>query len=107
MQQPSNEPISGPVNPPIPLRDLAEILIKHYGYHDGFYEVGVQFNISVGPIGSAGPDLTQVAPGAVMTVGGIGLSRCTPSSPLGVDASVVNPAAIEPAKKPVRKKIAK
>lgn len=104
MQTPSSEQMLGPVNPPIPLKDLAMILIKHYGYHEGFYEVGVQFNIAVG---SVGPDPSLIAPGAVLTVGGIGLSRCPESSPLGVDASIVNPAAIEPTKKPVLKKVSK
>lgn len=101
MQQPSNEPIATPTNPPIPLKELAAILIKHYGFHEGFYEVGVQFNIAVGTVG---PDLTQVAPGAVVTVGGIGLSKCLESSPLGVDASAVNPAEVATTKKSARQK---
>ena len=104
MQQPSNEPNVSPTNPPIPLKDLAAILIKHYGFHEGFYEVGVQFNIAVG---SVGPDPTQIAPGAVMTIGGIGLSRCAATSPLGVDASDVNPALPATPKKSVRQKTAK
>lgn len=101
MQPPSSEPVAGSVNQLIPLKDLATILIRHYGYHEGFYEVGVQFNIAVG---SVGPDATQIAPGAVLTVGGIGLSKCSPSSPLGIDASVVNPAESMPLKKPTRKR---
>jgi hypothetical protein len=104
VQQPSNESVSAPTNPPIPLKDLAKILIKHYGYHEGFYEVGVQFNIAVG---SVGPNQTQIAPGAVLTVGGIALSRCPESSPLGVDASVVNPAAASEIKKPAHRKVSK
>ncbi len=104
MQQPSNEPNANPVNPPISLKDLAAILIKHYDFHHGFYEVGVQFNIAVG---SVGPDQNQIAPGAVVTVGGIGLSRCPESSPLGVDASVVSPVAGAARKKPMRVKVAK
>jgi hypothetical protein len=104
VQQPSNEPSTQAANPaPIPLKELATILIRHYGYHEGFYEVGVQFNIAVG---SVGPDPTLVAPGAVVTVGGIGLSKCPESSPFGVDASAVNPAAVE-VKKSVRKKAIK
>jgi hypothetical protein len=102
VQQPSNEPIAAPTNPPIPLKELAAILIKHYGFHEGFYEVGIQFNIAVG---SVGPDPSQAAPGAVLTVGGIGLSKCLESSPLGVNASIVNPAVVAAAKKPARKKV--
>lgn len=102
MQQPPTKPGTPATNPaPIPLKELAAILIRHYGYHEGFYEVGVQFNIAVG---SVGPDQTLVAPGAVVTVGGIGLSQCPESSPLGVDASVVNPVTAVEVKKPARKK---
>lgn len=104
MQQPSNEPMATPMNPPIPLKELAAILIRHYGFHEGFYEVGVQFNIAIGTVG---PDPTQVAPGAVVTVGGIGLSKCPESSPLGVDAALVNPAKPVVAKKTARQKPAK
>lgn len=104
MQQPSNEPTATPTNPPIPLKELAEILIKHYGFHEGLYEVGVQFNIAVGAVG---PDPTQVAPGAVVTVAGIGLSRCPESSPLGVDAALVNPVKPVVAKKTARQKSTK
>lgn len=90
-----------PTNPPIPLKELAAILIKHYGFHEGFFEVGVQFNIAIGTVG---PDLTQAAPGAVVTVGGIGLSKCPESSPLGVDAALVNPAKPVVTKKTARQK---
>lgn len=104
MQQPSSEPTLVSANPPIPLKELAAILIKHYDFHEGFYEVGIQFNIAVGTVG---PDVTQVAPGAVLTVGGIGLSKCPESSPLGVNAAVVNPVDLTPPKKPARKKATK
>ena len=104
MQQPFSEPSLIAANPPIPLKELATILIRHYGFHEGFYEVGIQFNIAVG---SVGPDAAQIAPGAVLTVGGIGLSRCPESSPLGVNAAVVNPADVVPDKKPARKRASK
>lgn len=100
MQQPFSDPTLNPPNPPISLRELATILIKHFDYHEGFYEVGVQFNIAVG---SVGPDPTQVAPGAVLTVGGVGLSKCPESSPLAVNAAEVNPLKSSPKKKMTRK----
>lgn len=104
-QPPTTKPDTSATNPaPIPLKELAVILIRHYGHHEGFYEVGVQFNIAVG---SVGPDPTLVAPGAVVTVGGIGLSQCPESSPLGVDASMVNPLTAVEVKKLARKKTVK
>ena len=104
MQQPFSEPTLIAANPLIPLKELATILIKHYGFHEGFYEIGIQFNIAVGPVG---PDAAQIAPGAVLTVGAIGLSRCAESSPLGVNAAVVNPADVVPDKKLTRKRVSK
>ena len=104
MQQPSSDPTLNPPNPPISLRELAVILIKHFDFHEGFYEVGVQFNIAVG---SVGPDATQIAPGAVLTVGGVGLSKCPESSPLAVNAAEVNPLRPIPKKKSVRKTASK
>ena len=104
MQHPSNEPITSPLCLQISLQDLTIILIKHYGHHEGFYEVGVQFNITVG---SVGPDANQVAPGAIVTVGGIGLSRCPQSNPMCIDASQVNPAPVKVVKTAARKKAVK
>jgi hypothetical protein len=103
---PTTKPDTSATNPaPIPLKELAAILIRHYDHHEGFYEVGVQFNIAVGSVGP-GPDPTLAAPGAVVAVAGIGLAKCSESSPLGVDASLVNPAVVK-VKKPARKKAPK
>lgn len=86
------------------LNDLTKILIKHYDIHEGFYEVGIQFNIAVG---SVGPKPSDVAPGAVLTVGGVALSRTNQDSPLCIDASTVNPLLPTPFKKSVKIKAAK
>lgn len=106
MQQPSSDPGVQPATPPLSLKELAAILIKHYGYNEGFFEIGIQFNIVVGNVG---PEASQIAPGAMLAVGGVGLSRCPPNSPLGVDASIVNPAIFAPAaaKKTARPKAPK
>ena len=47
------------------LKELATILIKHHGYPEGFYEIGLQFNI---PLGAVGPGHSKVFPGAQFTV---------------------------------------
>ena len=83
------------------LKELATILIKHHGYHEGFYEIGVQFNISVGAVG---PEPSKVSPGAVLTVEGISLASCTESSPLAVNAATVNPMKRATPKKALAKK---
>jgi len=83
------------------LQELATILIKHHGYHDGFYEIGLQFNIAVGAVG---PEPSKVSPGAVLTVEGISLASCTESSPLAVNAATVNPMRRATPNKAVAKK---
>ena len=50
MQQPSNEPNVDPVNFSILIKDLVAISIRQYTFHQGFYEMGVQFNIEVGSV---------------------------------------------------------
>lgn len=85
-------PVSNPEAPAQPkeisLRDLAEILVKHFDFHEGLYDVGVKFNIAVGQVGTTP---TSVAPGAVISIGGIGISRVPQSGPGTVDAAEVNP----------------
>lgn len=83
------------------LKELATILIKHHGYHEGFYEIGLQFNIAVGAVG---PEPSKVSPGAVLTVEGISLASCTETSPLAVNAATVNPMKRAIPKKAVAKK---
>lgn len=72
----------------IDLRELTEILIKHFDYRDGFYEVGIQFNITVGRVGT---DTMPQGPGAVLAIGGIGISRVDSPNPAALDAAEVNP----------------
>ena len=82
-------------HPMLTLRDITEVLIKHYGHHDGKYEVLLSFDIGVGPFirpGSSGP-----TPTAFMSIAGLQLSRVADgqeiSNPNGVvDAAIVNPA---------------
>jgi len=82
----------------ISLKDLAEILIKHFGVHEGIYDVGFKLNIAVGQVGT---ESGNPAPGAVMSIAGIGLSRSATSGLTTVDASVVNPTI---AKTPPKKR---
>jgi hypothetical protein len=70
------------------LTELAEILVKHHGLHEGFYEIA--FELQVG-IGSVGQD-DQRLPGAAFGVKTVGLSRIDRLAPMSVDASKVNPA---------------
>jgi len=71
------------------LKEVTEVLIKHYGHHQGFFNLTVEFQIGVGNVG---PDPSMPAPGVALGVTRIGLGPA-PASPnkASVDASVVNP----------------
>lgn len=76
--------------PPISLRELAILLIKEHGIHEGHYELTVEFLFSAGPIG---PDSTALVPGVMIGFSKVGLTRSTATnSPSSVDAALVNPA---------------
>jgi hypothetical protein len=76
------------------LRDLTEVLIKHYGHHEGKFEALISFDVGVGPFikpGNSGP-----APTVFMSIAGMQLSRVVDGQPSNnpdgiLDAAVVNP----------------
>lgn len=72
--------------PTIELKELTKVLIRHFDLHKGFYETSVNFMIAVGGVGE------PAKPGAMVAVGGVGLSPVTPDHPNAIDASEVNPA---------------
>lgn len=84
--QPTDAP--APLAPPLSLRDLGELLVKHYGYHDGLWDVSIEFQLAVGRIG---PSPESTLPGAMLGVSRIGLLRAQQSGPTTIDASAVNP----------------
>lgn len=76
------------VSDPLTMRELAVALIRHYGLHEGKYDLMMEFQIGVGAIG---PDPVSQSPGAMIGVSKIGLTRSKADSPMTVDAAVVNP----------------
>ena len=90
-QQPS------PINPPLSMRDLASVLVKHYELTAGTYDLMVEFQIGTGAVG---PDKDNLVPGAMIGVSRVGLMPTTKLGPNTVNASLVNP------KKKLRKKTA-
>lgn len=70
------------------LKELNKVLIKHYKLHEGIYDVSVEFNIGVGPIG---PTKDNLCPGAFIGVNGIGLVKVDQPGGSTVDAGEFNP----------------
>jgi hypothetical protein len=80
----------------LPLKELAEVLVKYYGLKDGIYEPMIEFSIG---IGNVGPAHGMTAPSAIVSVTKVGLVKADRESPNSIDAS-----KIKPAKKIVAKK---
>lgn len=97
MQQPplTNPPPTLQIGPPIeqvgtPLsvKELTALLIKHYGIHEGNYDLLIEFQIGMGAFGPT-PDMQ--APGAMIGISKMGLVKAPQVSVLTVDAALVNP----------------
>lgn len=78
-----------PVETPLSMQELSTVLIKHYGLHEGRYDLLVEFLIGSGPIG---PDPAGLVPGVMLGVRHVGLMVANVNKPTTVDAAVVNPA---------------
>lgn len=74
--------------PPLTLRELAVLLIKHHGLHEGLYDPAFEFQIAIGGVG---PQQDALLPGAMIGVSRIGLAIAEKTSGNTVDAAVVNP----------------
>lgn len=96
MQQPITNPppalhVGGPieqVGTPLSVKDLTALLIKHYGIHDGNYDLLIEFQIGMGAFG---PTPEMQAPGAMIGISKMGLVKAPQVSALTVDAALVNP----------------
>ena len=84
------------------LRELAEVLVRHFGHHEGFFEVTIDLQIAVGAVNMAKD--SEPLPGAVFSIAGLGLLKSSEMKSQTVDAAKVNPAP--PSKTPKKKNLA-
>jgi hypothetical protein len=70
--------------------ELAEILIKQQGIHEGEWLAVVEFAVAAGVIGQGPP---EAKPGVLVTANGVQLQKAVAGAPqhLVVDAAKVNP----------------
>lgn len=59
------------------MTELTAVLVQHYGLPKGRYELGIEFQIGVGPVASSSQ---QQLPGVILGVKSIGLSPVTPEA---------------------------
>jgi hypothetical protein len=69
-------------------KEVAELLIKQQGLHEGFWRLAVEFGFGAG---NAGPSQEQVYPVAFVAVQRMGLTRTTIEDAAAIDAGKVNP----------------
>lgn len=70
------------------LKDITELLVKHHGFHEGLYDLMLEFQIG---FGVAGPNLLSVVPSAMVGVRRIGLMKTIVPGTTTVNAAEVNP----------------
>lgn len=83
----ASQPVAA-IDSPLSMRDLATVLVKHYGLHEGVYDLMLEFQIGTGPVG---PDATSLSPGVMIGFSKIGLMPSINTGPTTVDAAIVNP----------------
>jgi hypothetical protein len=70
-------------------KEIAELLVKNQGIHEGLWAIYVEFGIGAGNVG---PSPEELKPAAIIPVMKLGIQRVEEPSNLSVDASIVNPS---------------
>lgn len=86
-------------------KELAEIIVKHAGIHEGHWGIFVEFGLGAANIPLSGPDGGfTLKPAAVVPVNTIGVLRFDEPTPLTVDAAQINRTTEESGRTPKRRK---
>ena len=83
---------------PLTMKEVAALLIKHYDFHEGKFDLLLEYQFGAGAFG---PTPETVNPGVMIGIAKLGLTPSAQPGPLTVDASEVNPMP------PARRKKAK
>ena len=89
-----------------PFQELAALMVKDRGIHEGLWTVVFRFGLKAASIGTTGLNDTDLVPTALVGVLEVGIQRMEKASNLTVDAAVVNPHPSE-TRKPTKKKSGK
>lgn len=87
------------VHPPLSIKELTAVLVKHYGLTEGKYDLGIEFQIGTGGVG---PNPEELLPGVILGIKSVGLAPAKGNAKNSIDASEV--ASTPPEKKPRAKK---
>ena len=87
-EDPLTEQRLSPVKPPLSMKELASLLVKHYDLRAGTFDLMVEYQLGTGAVG---PDKEHLLPGLMIGIAKVGLVPSAKSGPVTVDAGEVNP----------------
>lgn len=94
--------VAVPAADPLTIKEIVALLIKHYGFHEGQFDLLSEYQFG---LGAFGPSPESITPGVMVGLTKLGLIRAPNPGPLTVDAAEVNP---EPPRRVARaRKVAK
>ena len=70
------------------MKELASLLVRHYGIRTGSFDLMVEYQLGTGAVG---PDKDHLLPGLMIGIARIGLVPSPKPGPNTVDASEANP----------------
>jgi len=75
-------------------KELVEVLIKHLGFHEGIWQLSVEFGLSAVNIQAtnAQTGVSQLSPAVFVPINKIGLIKVEIEGPIAVDAAKINPS---------------
>ena len=68
------------------LRELGQVLVKHFGHTEGLWDVAFEFRLGVGAFG---PSPEHVLPSAMMGISKVGIQRADKTGPHTIDAAAL------------------
>lgn len=86
-----------PAKPPLDIKEVTEVLVKHYGLHEGLYDLYLEYRLGFGNVGLSQDDLL---PSAVVGIYKLGVTQVSAMGPMTVDVAKANPLKTHTPKKP-------
>jgi len=77
-----------PVESPLTIKELASLLVRHYGIRAGTFDLMVEYQLGTGAVG---PDREHLLPGLMIGIAKVGLVPSPEPGPTTVDAAEENP----------------
>ena len=99
IKQLSDVPSPVPAGDPLSIKEITALLIRHYGVHEGLFDLYLEYRMA---FGAFGPTPEEVLPSTILGVSHLSITKSEKLGPLTVDAGLVNPKSSSPrTKKPI------